>query len=104
VNYGANIFNAPNGTNWPYLAEIFYEPPEGGYEQFSTAEWGGGYNDPTTTTMVPDDGSVKACGGDPGGSTDPFDEDPQGTQNVEQDPDADGEPYPYTAGACTLWH
>lgn len=101
-----------NGTcpSWPNLAEIFYEPPEGGPEQYSVVAWDGEPGDIATTVMVPDNGSVKACGGDPSGSGDPFDEDPQGQGGEAQDPAPSASPtdnnyvYPDSVGACTLWH
>jgi hypothetical protein len=91
-----------NGVT-PELAEIFYEPPQGGPEQFETALWDLNTAHTTTTTMVPLDGaSVKACGGDPLVSTDPFDEDPQGASGLAQDPNNPDNNQ--TTGACTLWH
>jgi Protein of unknown function (DUF2690) len=92
----------PGSGPWPELAEIFYEPPQGGPEQFETAQWNLQTNSTTTTLMVPDSGSVKACGGDPNDSTDPFDEDPQGANGLTQDQTQN--PTFYTTGACTLWH
>lgn len=89
---------------WPELAEIFYEPPQGGPEQFNVTVWDGNPVDATTTRMVPVSGSVKACGGDPQGTTDPFDEDPQGTNGLYQDPSLDPEISYLSSGACTLWH
>jgi hypothetical protein len=98
-------------TTWPDLAEIFYGPPEGGPEQYSVVDWDGLSSDIATTVMVPDSGSVKACGGDPSGSGNPFDEDPQGQGGEAQDPIPDSTPppdnnyiYPDSVGACTLWH
>ena len=94
----------------PNLAEIFYEPPEGGPEQYSVKAWDGEAGDIATTVMVPDGGSVKACGGDPSGTGDPFDEDPQGQGGEAQDPEPSPSPtdfnyiYPDSVGACTLWH
>jgi len=93
-----------NPNTWPELAEIFYEPPEGGPEQFAVAVWDGQQPDLTTTTMVPFSGSVKACGGDPQGSADPFDEDPQGANFLSQDPTQFPETSYLSTGACTLWH
>lgn len=108
----ANLSNAnvltQNPTGNPlivlYLAEIFYVPVQGGPEQFNTIAWDGNGNDDATTTMVPLNGSVKACAGDPDGSGDPFDEDPQGNNGTVQQPtDSIGQD-PLTAGACTSWH
>jgi hypothetical protein len=93
-----------NSTTWPELAEIFYEPPEGGAEQFEVAVWGGDVQADTTTTMVPINGSVKACGGDPQGSADPFDEDPQGANFLSQNPSQEPLSGYLSSGACTLWH
>lgn len=98
------LTSSSDPTSWPYLAEIFYESPLGGAEQFNTARWDGKSGDVATTTMVPLSGSVKACGGDPNGSGDPFDEDPQAIHTVIQDPVDNGTYYPLTAGACTFWH
>jgi len=102
--------NGTCGATWPDLAEIFYEPPEGGPEQYSVVDWDGNPGDIATTVMVPDGGSVKACGGDPSGSGNPFDEDPQGQGGEAQDPMPSSSPtdnnyiYPDSVGACTLWH
>lgn len=114
VSSSALITNQSNFLYWPYLAEIFYEPPAGGSEQFNTVQWDGNLVDNATSAMVPLSGSVKACGGDPGDSTDPFDEDPQAIDGVTQDPtpnpndpsapSSGGGDNEYTAGACTIWH
>jgi len=93
-----------NANTWPELAEIFYEPPEGGPEQFEVAVWGGSVGVDTTTTMVPFSGSVKACGGDPQGTADPFDEDPQGANFLSQNPSQEPLSGYLSSGACTLWH
>lgn len=95
--------DAATNSDWPELAEIFYEAPEGGAEQFEVTVWDDNPADETTTTMVPFSGSVKACGGDPQATTDPFDEDPQGANFLSQN--AAQQPVAYlSSGACTLWH
>jgi len=91
-----------NGSSWAQLAEIFYEPPQGGPEQFEASAWDKVANSNVLTLMVPISGSVKACGGSPDGSNDPFDEDPQGNSGVAQ-PVPSGPDY-WGTGACTLWH
>ena len=87
----------------PQLAEIFYESPEGGPEQFSTAAWDRIDGDIATTTMVPASGSVKACGGNADASQngDAFDEDPQGIDGLFESPSNYDD---NTDAACTLWH
>ena len=99
VNPDTQIEDSSNP--YQYIAEIFYEPPQGGPEQFNTtAPWGGtGASNILTTTMVPNGASFKACAGSPNGSADPFDEDPQGLGGVTEPPSS----Y-YDVGACTLWH
>lgn len=89
---------------WHYIAEIFYEPPNGGPEQFQvTSPWGGtGSTDVLTTNTVPDTGSFKTCAGSPGGSADPFDEDPEGTSGSALTETQ--LPSYYNIGACTMWH
>jgi Protein of unknown function (DUF2690) len=92
-------------------AEIFYIPPQGGTEQYQAVSWDGNPSTDALSLMVPDTGSVKACGGNPEGGdgmiATAFDLNPQGQQNPEgnritaitaQNP---GE---YPSGACTLWH
>jgi hypothetical protein len=92
-------------------AEIFYVPPQGGPEQYYAVSWDGQLGDAATTPMVPDSGSVKACGGNPQGSVgmlaSAFDLNPQGQQNpkgnritaiTSQSTTA------FPSGACTLWH
>lgn len=81
------------------LAEIFYEPANGGVESFQATLWGGDTTKVTYSLMVPLTGSVKACGGDMGNNG--FDEDPQGTRDLEQ-PGTANDAFLY--GACTLWH
>ncbi len=93
-------YNEPATGPWPELAEIFYVPPLGGPEQFDTAQWDLTIGHTTTTLMVPDSGSIKACGGDPGDNTHAFDVDPQGGNGL-----AVGNEFSYYGtGACTLWH
>jgi hypothetical protein len=89
-------------NSYEYVVEIFYEPPQGGTEQFQlTAPWVGGNGDTEVLTpMVPNSASFKACAGSPNGSGDPFDEDPQGLGRVSE-PAYDGW---YNTGACTVWH
>jgi hypothetical protein len=86
------------------LAEIFYVPPQGGPEQFATAQWDLSASDYTYTTSVPEDGSVRACAGNPAGNTAdyPFDEDPL-AQGVLQDSTNTPSTF-YGDGACTMWH
>src|SRR5579884_191310 len=91
-------YNEPATGPWPELAEIFYVPPLGGPEQFDTAQWDLTIGHTTTTLMVPDSGSIKACGGDPGDNTHAFDVDPQGGNGL-----AVGNEFSYYGtGACTL--
>lgn len=92
-------------------AEIFYIPAGGGSEQFQAVGWEGTSEDAASTLMVPDNGSVKACGGNPDGSAGmvaaAFDLNPQGQQNpvgnrataITSQP-----PGSFPSGACTLWH
>ena len=86
------------------VAEIFYVPPQGGVEQFSAIAWDGFRGDNATTTMVPLNGSLKACAGSPDNSGDPFDEDPQAQDGVVQMQQANNTIYDFTTGACTSWH
>jgi hypothetical protein len=96
------VVNYDTGNQVSQLAEIFYEPPQGGPEQFSTASWSvNSTSSMVTTTMVPLDGSVKACGGNPTGTADPFDEDPQGINGLFVNPGTGNEGM---TGSCTLWH
>jgi len=78
-------YNEPGGGPLPELAEFFYEPAQGGPEQFHTAAWSLQTNQSTITGMVPySTGSIKACGGDPTYSADPFDVDPQGANGIAE--------------------
>jgi hypothetical protein len=93
-------YQQPPTGPWPELAEIFYVPALGGPEQFATTGWDLTIGHTTTTVMVPDSGSVKACGGDPDDNADAFDVDPQGGNGLSV---TNNFTY-YGTGACTLWH
>lgn len=97
--------------NYTIIAEILYEPPQGGVEQYSTVPWSSTESPPTTapfevltTPMVPMSGSFKACAGSPDGSGDPFDMDPQGSTEFVQNPSASTAEGTFSLGGCTLWH
>jgi hypothetical protein len=105
-NYPSEAFN----DGYTMIAEILYEPPQGGVEQYSTVPWNPDQN-PTlpspeviTTTMVPLGGSIKACAGSPDGSGDPFDMDPQGSTEFIQNPSGSTVQGTFSLGGCTLWH
>ena len=106
-----------------YVAEIFYEPPTGGAEQFIlSSPWLDGTSPAASTLitpMLPSNASFKACGGAPSDAANavavPFDEDPQGGGGLAEPqlypglsstptPAPGGPPTDYNAGACTLWH
>jgi hypothetical protein len=93
------------------IAEILYEPPQGGVEQYSTVPWNSNEApsetspfEVLTTPMVPMSGSFKACAGSPDGSGDPFDMDPQGVQEFVQNPAASTAEATFSLGGCTEWH
>lgn len=106
---------------YKFVAEIFYEPPTGGPEQFDlSSPWmGPGAGGTVSSPMLPDNASFKACAGAPSdaaGVIAPFDEDPQGIGGLAEQitypglsstPTAEPggtPPADYSAGACTLWH
>jgi Protein of unknown function (DUF2690) len=123
-----DLYESPScGTAWAQLtdtscnmtttclnqqaAEIFYIPAQGGVEQYQAVAWDGNANDSAMSLMVPDTGSVKACGGNPAGISGvpatAFDLNPQGQQNPQGNritaitsQSVNGFP----SGACTLWH
>lgn len=95
-----------NGTGM-LIAEILYEPPEGGVEQYNTVPWDGveaPADEIVTTDMVPMTGSFKACAGSPNATGDPFDMDPQGSTEFVQNPNAGSTQGSFSLGGCTLWH
>jgi hypothetical protein len=105
---------------YQFVAEIFYEPPTGGPEQFDiSAPWDGtSSHSVILSPMLPDNASFKACAGAPSdaaGVVAAFDEDPQGIGGIGEQviypglsstpTSAPGGPATtYSAGACTLWH
>lgn len=108
---GGSICSAAGTCLNQQAAEIFYIPPQGGSEQYQAVLWEGDPNASSETLMVPDNGSVKACGGNPAGgvavAAEAFDLNPQGQQNpmgnrataiTSQTKDE------FPSGACTLWH
>jgi hypothetical protein len=100
--YAPNTAIGSDINGYEYIAEIFYEPPQGGPEQFQiTTPWLGGSSETQfVTSMVPNSASFKACAGSPNGSGDAFDEEPLGLGGVSE-PATDGW---YNTGACTVWH